>query len=128
MMAGAFVTLHGHAQAVRKLRDTAEAVATIGGLQLALGNPQPYFGPVETGRRGGRPWRREGGAWMAREGTRETERQIPGIIAAEIRRGGRGAGKRAEDALRRVWLTNVQRRTPVRTGQLRDRFFVRRLR
>lgn len=128
MMAGAFVTLHGHAQAVRKLRDTADAVATIGGLRLALGNPQPYFRAIETGRRGGRPWRRAGGAWMAREGTRETAEQVSSLIVAEIRRGGRGAGKHVEDAIRRVWLTNVQRRTPVRTGQLRDRFFVRRLR
>lgn len=128
-MPGAFVTLQGHAEAARKLRDTADAVATIGGLRLGLGNPQTtYFGPVETGERGGRPWRRAGGAWMAREGTRDTERQIPGIIAAEIARGGRGAGKRAEDAIRRVWLTAVQRRTPVRSGRLRDRFFVRRLR
>jgi hypothetical protein len=125
---GIFVRVTGTEGARRYFKTLADGAESIGALHLVAGSTVPYAYGIETGRdRSGQRRRRAGGAWMLRDGLRVTQEQIPILVAAMLTRGS-AAGKDTTDAIRRTLLGNVQRRTPVRTGRLRDSFIVRGLR
>jgi hypothetical protein len=128
MADGLFVRVVGIDEAQRYFATLADGARGIASLRLVAGSPVPYSYGIETGHdRSGRLRRRAGGAWMLRGGLAETREQIPTLIAAMLTHG-TAAGKDTTDAIRRTLLGNVQRRTPVRTGRLRDSFIVRGLR
>jgi hypothetical protein len=122
MADGIFVRVVGLPDALDYFKTLAAGAAGIASLRLVAGSPLPYARGIETGTH-----RAAGPAWMLRGGLAETQAQIPPLIAAMLTHG-TAAGKDTTDAIRRTLLGNIQRRTPVRTGRLRDSFIVRGLR
>jgi hypothetical protein len=125
-MAGAFVAVNVDMKTAATYFGTLEqAAAEVGALRLVAGSPLPYAYGIETGRtRTGRVARRLGGAHMLRAGMEAASDTIESLVMAHLARPGRG-GKAMEDGIRRTVLGEVQRRTPVRSGRLRDSFVVR---
>ena len=123
---GVHARIEGLDQANKVFASYREAATEVDRLALVIGSPLSYAMGIETGRRpGGGVARKAGGAHMLRDGMEATQEQIPSLLAAEFERGA-AVGKAIEDAIRRTTLTHVQRRTPVKSGRLRDSFTVRR--
>lgn len=81
-----------------------------------------YAFGIESGyhRRGGLA-RKAGGAWMMREGLRDTEEHMSDLIFESFARGP-SAVPLAEANIGRMVVAAVRRHTPVVTGNLRDSF------
>lgn len=109
----AFIRIDGLTEALTVFDSMDQASKELGRLMLAIGSPLRYARPQEARRH------------MLRDGVAASQALIPSLIAAEFDQGA-AIGKAAEDAIRRTVLTQVQRRTPVRTGRLRDSFTVKR--
>lgn len=122
MADGLFVRVTGLDEAQQYFKMLADGARGIASLRLVAGSPLPYARGIETGTH-----RKAGPAWMLRGGLEATQGQIPSLVAAMLLHG-TAAGKDTTDAIRRTLLGNIQRRTPVRTGRLRDSFIVRGLR
>lgn len=123
-MAGTFVAVDMR-MAANYLGSIEEAAAQVGAQRLVAGSPLPYAHGIETGRtRTGRVARRLGGAYMLRAGMEAANARVESLIVAHLERPGKG-GKALEDGIRRTVLGEVQARTPVRSGRLRDSFVVR---
>lgn len=123
-MAGAFITVD-MATAATYLGRLEDAAAQVGAQRLVAGSPLPYGGPIEIGfTRTGRVARRAGGAFMLRDGMNAATAKVESLVVAHLTAPGKG-GKGLEDGIRRTVLGEVQARTPVRSGRLRDSFVVR---
>lgn len=102
-----------------QLRQTAQAW---GRSRTVISSSEPYLFGIETGRhRGGRLARRAGGAFMMRDGLEEAKPRIGPLISDSFERGP-SAVPLAEANIGRMVVAAVQRRTPVRSGNLRDSF------
>lgn len=107
-MAAISITLEDAGAAQADFGRLLAAVQDAGRLRLLGGFTAPYARRVEA-RRG-----------MLAAGTEATRAQISALILSDLT----ARRKVQTDAIRRVWATEVQRRTPVRTGRLRDSFTV----
>ena len=117
--AGLYLAVTGTEQAGAAM-DTLEAGArSLAAMRLVAGSPLRYAHAIEVGSH-----RKKGPAWMLRGGLAASQGQIPALIQAMISHGS-AAGKDTTDAIRRTLLGNIQWRTPVKTGRLRDSFTVR---
>jgi hypothetical protein len=99
--------------------DLADATATAGAARLSWSSDLPYAFGIETGRTPrGRLARAVGGAFMFRDGGAAALRDLSDDLAGALPRGGQ-AVVQAYLAVGRRGVTEIRRRTPVRTGRLR---------
>ena len=98
----------------------AGAAARAQGPVISVGSPLPYAYGIETGRhRGGRLARAKGGAFMFRDALAVMKPRTGPALASAILRG-TAAVEQAKRDLNRQAVEEVRKRTPVRTGALRD--------
>lgn len=79
---------------------------------------KPYAGFIETGR-SSRQVRRAGPARMFAQGVAETATQVPAIMGPAVIKGPAAVGG-ARRQIQNLGVTNIRKRTPVKTGALRD--------
>lgn len=102
------------------LGNVAAAALRLNGPILSLSSPLPYAYGIETGRhRGGRLARAAGGAYMFRDALAVMRPRVGAVLGPAILRGP-GAVDAAKRALNAEGVAEVQKRTPVRSGALRD--------
>jgi hypothetical protein len=90
--------------------------------RTVVSSPLVYAFGVETGHhRGGSLARKAGGAFMMREGLAEVEPRIGPLIAGGFDKGP-SIVPLMEANIGRMVVAAIQRRTPVRSGNLRDSF------
>lgn len=119
-MVSVSIKVSGLDKARSLLGNLAAAAVHVNGPIISLASAVPYAYGIETGRhRGGRRARRAGGAFMFRDAiTAMRPRVAPAIGKALF--GGTAAVQRAKADLNRQAVEDVRKRTPVRSGRLRD--------
>ena len=117
-MATFTITTKGLDGAQVVLGRVSDAAATFGGSRLIIASNLPYAGPVETGRRKRRSWRKAGPAHMFRRGANEGMRGFDAELATALP-GGPQAVTRAFLSRGRHVVDVVRHHTPVRSGRLR---------
>lgn len=106
--------------ALKALGDLAAGARAAGGARVEVGSDEPYAYGIETGfRRSGRLARRAGGAWMLRDAKAAVEPQIEAVVGAALPHGA-AATDTAFRRLGEILVGEIQARTPVVSGRLRD--------
>jgi hypothetical protein len=113
------IRMTGMAKALSAVHLVGEGAAAANGPIAAWTSPLIYAPIIETGRRGGRMWRKAGPAEMFKKGLADTAAVAPGIMGPAIVKGPSAVGA-ARRAIQQLGVTNIQRYTPVRTGALRN--------
>lgn len=109
-------------KALRYLSQVRQTAQAWGRSRTVVYSQLPYAAGIETGyTRRGRLARRAGGAFMLRDGLAEAQPRIGPLISDSFERGP-SAVPLAEANIGRMVVAAVQRRTPVRSGNLRDSF------
>jgi hypothetical protein len=109
-------------QALKYLMDIRATATRWGRSRTVVSSPLVYSYGIETGHhRGGGLARRVGGAYMLREGLKDTEEHMGELILESFARGP-SAVPLAEANIGRMVVAAVRRHTPVRSGNLRDSF------
>lgn len=108
-------------RALKYLMDVEKIAQEWARSRTVISSNLPYSYGIETGRhRGGGLARRAGGAFMLRDGLEEAKPRIGPLITNSFTRG--ESVPLAEANIGRMVVAAVQRRTPVRSGNLRDSF------
>lgn len=111
------VQLRGLAEGVQAIRQLRDAVGRFSGPLLRVGSPLPYAAAIETGLRGGRPWRRKGAANYLRGAIARVEPRLRAVFADGLL-GGTDSADRAIAQAGDALVEEAQRLVPVRSRRL----------
>lgn len=123
-MVQASIKMIGFVQALSAVRAIGEAGRAVNGPLASFGSRLPYARPIEkneflSGPRKGQIARRAGPANMFRDGVAATVPQVAPILGPAIVKGPAAVGQ-AKRKIRDIGLTEIKKRTPVRSTNLRE--------
>lgn len=109
----------GYVAASNALKLLGEGAKAINGPIATWSSRKPYAGFIETGRSSKPQVRKAGPANMFKDGVAATNTQAPAILMAAIPKGSASVGQ-AKRRIRDIGIAEIRKRTPVRSGALRD--------